>query len=52
MWSLIVQNAQPIAAARLLRAHGERPHRGLTAEQRDEVAALHVWMAPAWQEKI
>jgi hypothetical protein len=22
------------------------------AEQRDEVAAVHVWMAPAWQEKM
>src|SRR5262245_32031134 len=22
------------------------------AEQRDEIAALHVWMAPAWQEII
>jgi hypothetical protein len=24
----------------------------LPAEQRDELAALHVWMAPAWQEKM
>ena len=24
----------------------------LIAEQRDELAALHVWMAPAWQEII
>jgi hypothetical protein len=22
------------------------------AEQRDELAPLHVWMAPAWQEKM
>src|SRR5262249_33511921 len=36
---------------RLLRARRERPHRR-TAEQRDEPAALHVWMAPAWQEII
>src|SRR5215472_9722349 len=35
----------------LLRAHRERPC-GRDAEQRDEVAPLHVWMAPAWQEKI
>src|SRR5438477_57416 len=27
----------------------ERPRRR-AAEQRDELAALHVWMAPAWQE--
>jgi hypothetical protein len=35
----------------LLRARHERPS-CRTAKQRDEVAALHVWMAPAWQEKI
>jgi hypothetical protein len=33
----------------LLRARGERP-RGCAAEQRDELAPFHVWMAPAWQE--
>src|SRR5262249_27147087 len=36
---------------RRLRAHRERPC-GRAAEQRDELAALHVWMAPAWQEII
>src|SRR5262249_62070690 len=35
----------------LLRARRERPRRS-AAEQRDELTALHVWMAPAWQEKI
>ena len=40
-----------LAASRLLRARGERPCRR-AAEQRDERAALHVWMAPAWQEKM
>jgi hypothetical protein len=25
---------------------------GRAAEQRDELAAVHVWMAPAWQEKM
>ena len=36
---------------RLLRPRHDRPsHRA--AEQRDELAPLHVWMAPAWQEKI
>src|SRR5262249_44011795 len=35
----------------LLRARRERPC-GRAAEQRDEIAALHVWMAPAWQEII
>ena len=30
------------------RRHGPRQRRA--AEQHDELAALHVWMAPAWQE--
>jgi hypothetical protein len=33
----------------LLRARCERPG-SRAAEKRDELAALHVWMAPAWQE--
>ena len=37
---------------RLLRERRERPRDGRAAEQRDELAAFHVWMAPAWQEKI
>src|SRR5262245_20474339 len=37
---------------RLLRARRERPRSRRTAEQRDELAAFHVWMAPAWQEKM
>jgi hypothetical protein len=37
---------------RVLRLRHERPRRRCTAEQRDELAALHVWMAPAWQEKM
>src|SRR5262245_58288450 len=36
---------------RLLRARRKRPCRR-AAEQRDERAAFHVWMAPAWQEII
>jgi hypothetical protein len=36
---------------RLLRARCERPRRR-AAEKRDERAAFHVWMAPAWQEKM
>ena len=36
---------------RLLCACRERPDRG-AAEQCDECATLHVWMAPAWQEII
>src|SRR5262249_2802246 len=35
-----------------LRARGERPTSSRAAEQRDERAALHVWMAPALQEII
>jgi hypothetical protein len=37
---------------RLLRTHRQRPRRHRAAEQRDELAALHVWMAPGWQEKM
>src|SRR5262249_15825424 len=38
---------------RLLRARRERPRgRRRAADQRDELAAFHVWMAPAWQEII
>jgi len=37
---------------RLLRPCRERPRCRRAAEQRDECAALHVWMAPAWQEKM
>jgi hypothetical protein len=38
--------------AHLLRARHERPRGSRAAEQRDELAPLHVWMAPAWQEKM
>jgi hypothetical protein len=31
--------------------HDKSPRRG-AAEQRDEIAPDHVWMAPAWQEKM
>ena len=41
----------PQARPGLLRARRERP-RHCAAEQRDERAAPHVWMAPAWQEVI
>src|SRR5262245_40082896 len=37
-------------ALALLRPRGERPRRCCAAKQRDEIASLHVWMAPAWQE--
>jgi hypothetical protein len=32
--------------------HDKRPRGSRAAEQRDERAAVHVWMAPAWQEKM
>src|SRR5262249_35253274 len=35
----------------LLRARRKRPRRR-AADERDELATLHVWMAPAWQEII
>ena len=30
----------------------KRPRGRRAAEQRDELASFHVWMAPAWQEKM
>jgi hypothetical protein len=36
----------------LLRACRERPRRRRAAKERDELASFHVWMAPAWQEKM
>src|SRR5262249_42738336 len=30
----------------------ERPRNSRTANERDKLAAFHVWMAPAWQEII
>src|SRR5262249_33510362 len=36
----------------LLRPCRERPRGCRAAEKRDELAPLHVWMAPAWQEII
>src|SRR5262245_60513221 len=45
------QHAHTPQALAPLRACRERP-RGRAAEQRDERAPVHVWMAPAWQEKM
>jgi hypothetical protein len=42
---------KPITGIAGCGARGERPCRR-AAEQRDEPTALHVWMAPAWQEKM
>jgi len=39
-------------ASRLLRPRRQRPRCRRAAEQRDELAPFHVWMAPAWQEII
>src|SRR5262249_10238202 len=46
------QHADAPHPVRLLRARHERPRGRRAAEQRDEVAPVHVWMAPAWQEII
>src|SRR6516165_8955678 len=44
---------QPMTGvAGLLRVRRDRPRHRRAAEQRDEIATLHVWMAPAWQEII
>src|SRR5262249_28180498 len=48
----VQEHADPPHALTLLRARRERPRYRSAAEQRDECAALHVWMAPAWQEII
>jgi hypothetical protein len=45
-------NADAPHAFDLLRPRRERPRGRRAAEQRDELAPLHVWMAPAWQEKM
>jgi hypothetical protein len=37
---------------RLLCPRRERPCGSRAAQKRDELAAFHVWMAPAWQEKM
>ena len=33
-------------------ARRERPGSSRATEERDELAPFHVWMAPAWQEKM
>src|ERR1700757_3426759 len=43
---------EPDHGHRLLRACRERPPGRRAADQRYERAASHVWMAPAWQEKM
>jgi hypothetical protein len=35
-----------------MRARPKRPRRRCAAEKGDELASFHVWMAPAWQEKM
>jgi hypothetical protein len=32
--------------------HYKWPRRRRAAEKRDEDSPFHVWMAPAWQEKM
>src|SRR5262249_21409903 len=46
------EHTDPPHALGLLRVRRERPSGCRAAEQRDEGATLHVWMAPAWQEII
>jgi hypothetical protein len=42
----------PDASQALLPPRHHRPRRRCAAEKRDELAPFHVWMAPAWQEKM
>src|SRR6266550_4561400 len=44
------EHADAPHALGLLRARGERPRHRRADDERDELAPLHVWMAPAWQE--
>jgi hypothetical protein len=46
------EHADTPHALGLLRARRKRQRDRRSAKQRDELAALHVWMAPVWQEKI
>src|SRR5215471_10632430 len=47
-----IQHADAPDLAGRLRACGESPRNRSAAEKRDERAPFHVWMAPAWQEKM
>src|SRR5262249_35098003 len=49
--AIIVEHADAPDPLALRRARRKRRRRH-AAEKRDELTALHVWMAPAWQEKI
>ena len=40
----------PSGRFRLLRSRHEGPCERRPTKKGDEMAALHVWMAPAWQE--
>src|SRR6516165_10825377 len=51
-WGRHSKESDPRHLARLLRARRERPRCCRTAEKCDELAPVHVWMAPAWQEKM
>jgi hypothetical protein len=49
----LVKGLRPIAHCVLPKSVArQRKHGECAAEKRDELAALHVWMAPAWQEKM
>jgi hypothetical protein len=45
------EHADAPHAFALLRPRRERPSRR-AADERDERTSVHVWMAPAWQEKM
>src|SRR5215470_7764060 len=46
-----LQQSDPPHAVALLHPCRKRPRCG-SGEDRDECAPVHVWMAPAWQEKM
>src|SRR5438067_12129246 len=48
----VKQRANHLHRADLLRTCDERPCGCRAAEQPDELAPPHVWMAPAWQEEM
>jgi hypothetical protein len=48
----IDEQADPPHPLALLSACSQRPDGRRAAEQHDKLTPLHVWMAPAWQEKM
>jgi hypothetical protein len=48
--TVIAMLQAPGGSRQSMRARRERPRSSRAPENRDELTASHVWMAPAWQE--